>query len=1043
MRIIRTWITTAAQSASAYHQRMRLPLMVFVVLLCLVPATAQGAQVGAVGSNETIQPQDASIPVGTSISASAARNEFASVQIAVRADAGAINGLTISKDAAFTKAGGGTIPAANVTVYREDYYTVQKPSDGEGGSANPCAANCRWPDALIPAVDPLYGEARNAWPVNVPAGENRVAWIDVLVPIGQAAGIYTGTFAVFSGAGAISTVTVNLTVVDFALPSTSSMQGTFALDWHNICRAYGGNGNDCTQVPDGAWSMYSLFVRSALDNRVSISGPAYGAPWPGSAVNFNTYALPYIKGTGPTRLAGARLATVLLNRWEADNMEVWRAKAIAEGFEDRITFYCDEVGQSAVNWNNICNTPFATAQANWNAAGADTPLPSAIIGTKYDMDFARGQGFPIAAQNGSLQTLIPLVMRMGTAPSPESGAPNWWGPYPGLQTYGNQREYYNGFLNERPGYNRLWLYTSCMTEGCGDTYDGHVRYSGWPSYAIDQADGEARSMAWQVFNYKATGEYYYETAVDYSTSFAAGGQYEDGGNGDGTLFYPGKVAAIGGAHDIPLESMRLKRIREGREDFEYLSWLKSNGQEAAARNIAGGPYGAAGGLMDNMYDSAHSQAEYTAARGQLEALVAGAAPPPAGPTCNGLAVTIEGTDAGETINGTAGNDVIMAAGGDDNIYAGAGNDTICGGNGYDTIRPGSGSDWANGEAADDAIDYSDADHAVSVNLATVSGDGDTIIGFTEVFGSAFADTLTGDDAANFLAGNSGSDTINGAGGNDLIWGDALYDLAGAGADNITPGSGADTVRADAGADALHLVDGQIDTANCGDGTDTVDADAGDALTSCEAAPPVDVCTNIAGDQPVVPAGYHAVAGGTCEMDDVCPNLSGAQASVPAGYYLTGGSCELIPVVDICTNLAGSQTSMPYGYYALSGSTSCKLKIKPAMFWRQVTAAGIIRSCGFSAASQCTYTRPVRARYSGRVTSTGLTFASRPIKLRIQRLNTRGQWVAYSTRSVSLSSSSRYAPALSLPAGRFRLRIEIAAGPRWLAGNSAWQYTRMR
>jgi hypothetical protein len=31
-------------------------------------------------------------------------------------------------------------------------------------------------------VDPLYGQARRAFPVDVPAGENRVAWVDVLVP---------------------------------------------------------------------------------------------------------------------------------------------------------------------------------------------------------------------------------------------------------------------------------------------------------------------------------------------------------------------------------------------------------------------------------------------------------------------------------------------------------------------------------------------------------------------------------------------------------------------------------------------------------------------------------------------------------------------------------------------------------------------------------------------------------------------------------------------------------------------------------------------
>ncbi len=46
-----------------------------------------------------------------------------------------------------------------------------------------------------------------------------------------------------------------------------------------------------------------------------------------------------------------------------------------------------------------------------------------------------------------------------------------------------------------------------------------------------------------------------------------------GGNGDGTLFYPGMPARIGGKSDIPVESIRLKLIREGLEDYEYFLLL--------------------------------------------------------------------------------------------------------------------------------------------------------------------------------------------------------------------------------------------------------------------------------------------------------------------------------------------------------------------------------------------------------------------------------------------------------------------------------------
>src|SRR5439155_9907289 len=57
-----------------------------------------------------------------------------------------------------------------------------------------------------------------------------------------------------------------------------------------------------------------------------------------------------------------------------------------------------------------------------------------------------------------------------------------------------------------------------------------------------------------------------------------------GGNGDATLFYPGRPDVIGGHTDIPVESIRLKRVRDGLEDYEYLVLLaRLAGRDAADR----------------------------------------------------------------------------------------------------------------------------------------------------------------------------------------------------------------------------------------------------------------------------------------------------------------------------------------------------------------------------------------------------------------------------------------------------------------------------
>ena len=42
-------------------------------------------------------------------------------------------------------------------------------------------------------------------------------------------------------------------------------------------------------------------------------------------------------------------------------------------------------------------------------------------------------------------------------------------------------------------------------------------------------------------------------------------------NGEGTLLYPGRPDKIGGRTHIPVSSLRLLMIREGHEDFEWLT----------------------------------------------------------------------------------------------------------------------------------------------------------------------------------------------------------------------------------------------------------------------------------------------------------------------------------------------------------------------------------------------------------------------------------------------------------------------------------------
>jgi hypothetical protein len=155
----------------------------------------------------------------------------------------------------------------------------------------------------------------------------------------------------------------------------------------------------------------------------------------------------------------------------------------------------------------------------------------------------------------------------------------------------DRRADYDAFLAKSPS-KELWIYQSCDQHGCHgvgscDASQASDPQVGWASYMIDAAGVQGRAMEWLSYRFRVSGELYYETVQhldDAWNSHVAGHNAlcDFGGNGDGSLLYPGKPSVIGGTRDIPVESQRLKLIREGMEDYEYLHLLDSLGGGAAA-----------------------------------------------------------------------------------------------------------------------------------------------------------------------------------------------------------------------------------------------------------------------------------------------------------------------------------------------------------------------------------------------------------------------------------------------------------------------------
>jgi hypothetical protein len=210
-------------------------------------------------------------------------------------------------------------------------------------------------------------------------------------------------------------------------------------------------------------------------------------------------------------------------------------------------------------------------------------------------------------------------------------------------------EYHHQFPGDTRGnYNplvaagkKLWWYQSCMSEGCASAVQpahgasapgcdaGNVCTSGsqvnvtWPSYMIDAPATVNRVMSWMSYKYHMGGELYWSTnAADSEYSNDPTGkntswevQWLAGGNGDGSLTYPGRPDRIGGTSTIPIASLRLKQIRDGLQDLEYMYLLEdATGSSAAAMAIVDS-------VVRTTYDFELDPSAMLAARAKLAAAI--------------------------------------------------------------------------------------------------------------------------------------------------------------------------------------------------------------------------------------------------------------------------------------------------------------------------------------------------------------------------------------------------------------------------------------
>lgn len=484
----------------------------------------------------------------------AASNEFEPFQIVLRNDSEAMPDVDIEiSDLAGPE--GAVISSNEVAIYFEQYLTLSRASSIDGGVGE-------WPDPLIPRVDRYDHERRNAFPFTLPKGRNQPLWIEIYVPPKTRAGHYSAEVRVLSRKAIQAVIPVGLDVWGFELPSTSSLKTAFGFNGLTALKQHAGRYTS----DDDLRAISHLYTRAALLHRVSAFGGAMIPP-PFTLkdgvmrVDWSLYDAevgPFLDGTALSKgdpLPGARATSVELRTH--GSLDTDKKKTL---YWREWTRHFEKKGWLGRLFNYVSDEP-TTSQI----AGV---ARSALLVHQADRRLRNLVTSPLrAALDGRIDIWAPLINCFETKP----GSPEFCEPTV-------PRRDYDAEIRK---HRSLWWYQSCASHGC-DIMGGKY-FTGWPSYVIDSGAVSNRIMPWMSWKYRIDGELYYNMVEAFSREVdPLEDAFLHGGNGDGTLFYPGRPRMIGGTTQIPLESIRLKLIREGLEDFEYFVLLSNLTNGAAA-----------------------------------------------------------------------------------------------------------------------------------------------------------------------------------------------------------------------------------------------------------------------------------------------------------------------------------------------------------------------------------------------------------------------------------------------------------------------------
>jgi hypothetical protein len=501
-----------------------------LVLAPLLLRPAAPTSVTVVDSLTRVRPKDQPKGAGDA-RLMAARNETEAFQIILRAgDKGFKGSSVVASD--LKGEGGRVIERRHLSVFREQYLELKTPSPKSKEGAG------IYSDALLPLPEPGARPPEKpprfaAAPFLVPPDFNQPFWVEVRVPKDAAPGEYAGTITIASADEKPLTVPLTLTVWDFALPETPSLRTNFGGLGRRLLTGHGGFKPDTAPYR----ALERRYAESMAAHRLCPPIPPYLYP-----------------KSGPDGSADAKESHSGLKDWiESFHLTGYEVRLLGE----------DPAGKDRdrnVKW--LQSTWAYLKENGWEKMAYVYVIDEPNDAKAYE-EIRKRAKLIHEAQPG-------LKVLCTEQPAPQDPA---WGTLVGsvdiwvpLWTLFDEKS----VAERQKAGEEVWSYTAlCQGRAGEDT----------PYWEIDFPLMNYRIPAWTSRRYGLSGLLYWTTVF-----WAAGDpwanplNYNKQYNGEGLLFYPGADAGIDG----PIASMRLKALRDGLEDYEYLILAGDAGVEKAA-----------------------------------------------------------------------------------------------------------------------------------------------------------------------------------------------------------------------------------------------------------------------------------------------------------------------------------------------------------------------------------------------------------------------------------------------------------------------------